>query len=278
MEEQRAWWPRLLRRALVPVSTVLMAVAAVWIFFLWEPGAGPAPDEPPAMPDAAPREATPTPTAVVETPPPCVGDDCAGDGVGDAEAEPPPFEQCLDHVCEHTFLLPAPQNVELRLVDDSQTLNWYTPTEACLWDMTVFLEGQSIRMDGYSFTLRDQRPDEGTEVSWQWPPSADPVNSPGPNEVAAACTLDPQTVWEADCHVRVVRYRTPPDEELRLSVTLALMDAVRRLHHEAFVDDLAGFYHEGDPLLFAPLVQAAEDEMRSSCWNVLEAAGKDEGA
>ncbi len=179
---------------------------------------------------------------------------------------------CLDNVCRHEWELPDTPGTRLEMIDDSIDLNWSVPTEACLADIATFMNNEGIAMELVSFTLQDALPETGTPVFFQFPPSTDPINDPSPDESTAMCSLDAGSERIAYCRVAVTRIDSEMNDNARLSLILAAMDALRRVHYEQVTEDLEGYYlalaEELDR--FEPVVREEDGAWTTNCWELLE--------
>lgn len=221
------------------------------LFFLVRPAGEPMPEPVPEM--------MPTPTSAP-------GAEAANAGTDHADG-PAPFERCLNGVCEYLAQLPA-SGALVRMLDESDDLNWSVPSAECLANLDTFLTDQELLVDAYEFRLLDTLSDHQGPVSYQLPATEDPVNDPAPNEGSALCT------WSEDadreniaCDVAVTRIDEGLTPEVRASLLLAAMDGVRRAWYEDRQLDLPPFYHEDFMKQFEPVVFMPEpDQYTMACW------------
>lgn len=238
------------------IAILVLAAIAVGIFFLVRPTGEPVPEP---VPEAI---STPTPRAAAGA----TGSDSEA-ASSDQAAGPPPFEQCLDGVCEYLAELPA-SGALVRMLDESADYNWSAPSAACLADLETFLTDQELLVDAYEFRLLDMLSDDQGPVSYQLPATEDPINDPGPNEGSALCTWSEDAEREnIACDVAVTRIEEGLTPEVRATLLLAAMDGVRRAWYEYRQLDLPPFYHEDFMQQFEPVVSAPEpDQYTMACW------------
>ncbi len=242
------------------IAILVLAAVAVGIFFLVRPMGEPVPEP---VPEAV---STPTPTST-----PRAADGSAGSEAASASPEqadgPPPFEQCLDGVCEYLAELPE-SGALVRMLDESADHNWSVPSAACLADLDTFLTDQGLLVDAYEFRLLDTLSDHQGPVSYQLPTTEDPVNDPAPNEGSALCTWSEEADREnIACDVAVTRSEEGLTPAVRAALLLAAMDGVRRAWYEDRQLDLPPFYHEDVMQQFEPVVSMPEpDQYTMACW------------
>ena len=238
------------------IAILVLAAVAVGIFFLVRPMGEPVPKP---VPEAI---STPTPRAADGS----TGSEAAAVSPDQADG-PPPFEQCLDGVCEYLAELPE-SGALVRMLDESADFNWSVPNATCLADLDTFLTDQELLVDAYEFRLLDTLFDYQGPVRYQLPATEDPVNDPGPNEGSALCTWSEDADQETiACDVAVTRIEEGVTPEVRAALLLAAMDGVRRAWYEYRQLDLPPFYHEDFMKQFEPAVSVPEpDQYTMACW------------
>lgn len=258
------------RRAIGAGAAVALALVVggllLWLWPRWAPGtqlpapdaaAGrrtererlPAPASEPVVP-SVPAQPSPTPAEIpapAGTPLPCAADECL-----------------------YEMALPTARGTTLRLIDDSDVLDWTRPDDACRDDLAAFLDKEGLAFEAIDLTLRNELTDVGTPLQFQFPPSDDPAAQPAPNEAAAQCALYAHQPTWTHCRVAVTRHSGLPNNDQRLASMAAFLDALRRVHYEK-AEDLASFYHPLDDLtLFEPVIRERDGTWTTRCWNVAE--------
>ena len=237
------------------VAVIIVAIVAA-LYLAGRPDPGPEPELTAAtpVPEPTPTTAPSEQTEVTET------------GSDQLDTE---FEACLAGVCEYFERLPESGST-ITMIDASDQVNWSVPTEACLADLETFLVDQELLVDAYVFRLIDILEDVHGPVSYQLPPSDDPVNEPSPNEGSAKCAWSEADEQETiNCDVSVTRHEHGMTAEVRAAVLLATMDGIRRTWYEDRLGELQHFYHEDVLEQFQPVVSVPEpDQYQMACWEL----------
>lgn len=263
MEQPRS--PQRARRIgiLVLLLILLVLIALIWLRpFLAPPVPVPAPAET--------NLSTATPTIASPTVTPTVSVAESSEAAPTPEPTTEPFLACLDNECRHELALPDPPGTLLEIIDDSSEFNWSIPTDACLADIAAFMTNEGIEMARISFTLQNALQGTGTPVFYQFPPSVDPLNAPSPNEGTAMCSLDTPSETSAYCEVAVSRIDEEGNDNVRLALVLAAMDALRRVHYEQVTENLEAYYLALEEELdrFVPVIREENGVWTTNCWEL----------
>lgn len=259
------------RRALGAGAAALLALAVggllLWLWPRWAPGTPrPAPDA--AADRRTEREWLPAPASepVVPSVPAQAPVPTPAEGPAPAVTPLP----CAAGECLYEMTLPTARGTILRLIDDSDVLDWTWPDDACRDDLAAFLDKEGLAFEAIDLTLRNELTAAGTPLQFQFPPSDDPAAQPAPNEAAAQCALYAHQPTWTHCRATVTRHSGLPNNDQRLASVAAFLDALRRVHYEK-AEDLASFYHPLDDLaLFEPVIRERDGTWTTRCWNVAE--------
>jgi len=244
-------------------AVLLLSIA--WGLYLWlrPPATSPGPAVVTAAsptPQGAATVATPTPTpaptahvAVQVQPTP---EPAATDGL------------CLDGVCALNLTLPN-LGIPIHFIDASPAYDWTVPSAGCLSALDLVVSREKMVWSEITVTLQDELRNAGTPVEFQYPPSEDPWRDPAPDAVKAQCTVAAADRSRAACQVQVQSTSALPNPNIEIALAAALLDGLRRVHHEVFVGNLESFYHANALELFVPVLQAHGEAWRSQCLQVL---------
>lgn len=245
-------------------AVLLLSIA--WGLYLWlrPPATSPGP--------AAVTVASPTPrraeTVATATPPASAPPADVAVQVQPTPEPTAPEGLCLDGVCVLNLTLPN-LGIPIHFIDASPAYDWTVPSEVCLSALDLVVSREEMVWSEITVTLQDELHNAGTPVEFQYPPSEDPWRDPAPDTVKAQCTVAAADRSRAACQVQVQSTSALPNPNIEIALAAALLDGLRRVHHEVFVGNLESFYHANALELFVPVLQVHGEAWRSQCLQVL---------